>query len=66
MSRVELIEEQVKSFTPEELKDFRAWFATFDANPWDSQIDADSKNGKLDALAERALRDHESGLSSIL
>jgi hypothetical protein len=66
MSRVERIEGQVKSLSIEELKDFRDWFARFDAEVWDAQIEADATNGKLQSLAERALRDHESGRSTIL
>jgi hypothetical protein len=66
MSRVENIEGQVKSLSSEELKAFRDWFAAFDAEAWDAQIEADAKNGKLRSLAERALRDHESGRSSLL
>lgn len=66
MSRIESIEDQVKGLTPEELKAFRDWFIAYDAEVWDTQIEADSKNGKLRSLAERALRDHESGRSSRL
>jgi hypothetical protein len=66
MSRIEHIEDQVKALTPDELQAFRDWFARFDAEVWDAQIEADSKNGKLRSLAERALRDHESGRSSRL
>jgi hypothetical protein len=61
MSRVEQIEGEVKSLSPDELKVFRDWFARFDAAVWD-----DAKNGKLRSLAERALRDHQSGRSTIL
>jgi hypothetical protein len=50
----------------DELKGFRDWFARFDAEAWDDQIEADAKNGKLRSLAERALRDHESGRSTVL
>jgi hypothetical protein len=66
MSRVEHIEGQVKSLSIEELKDFRDWFARFDAEVWDAQIEADATNGKLQSLAERALRDHKSGRSTVL
>ena len=66
MSRVEQIEGEVKSLSPDELKAFRDWFAQFDAEVWDHQIEADAKNGKLSSIAERALRDHESGRSTIL
>jgi hypothetical protein len=66
MSRVEQIEGEVKSLSPDELKAFPDWFARFDAEVWDDQIEADAKNGKLKSLADRALRDHESGRSTIL
>lgn len=66
MSRIEDIEGKVKSLNSEELKAFRDWFASFDADAWDAQIEVDAKNGKLRSAAERALRDHESGRSSLL
>jgi hypothetical protein len=66
MSRVENIEGEVKNLSPEELKAFRDWFTSFDAEIWDAQIEADVKNGKLRSLMDRALRDHESGRSSLL
>ena len=66
MSRVDQIENQVKALSPEELAAFREWFAEFDAEIWDHRFAADVKAGKLDRLAERALRDHASGLSTKL
>lgn len=66
MSRVEHIEGEVKSLSFDELKAFRDWFAQYDAEAWDDQIEADAKRGKLRSLAERALRDHEAGRSTIL
>ena len=66
MSRVEQIESDVRTLTPDELRAFRDWFLRFDADAWDAQIEADVKSGKLKALAERAIRDHESGRSTPL
>jgi hypothetical protein len=66
MRRVEDLESQVKSLSSQELKEFRDWFASFDGEAWDEQIEADAKNGKLRAIAERDLRDHQSGRSSLL
>lgn len=66
MSRVEALENQVKGLNAEELKLFREWFVRFDSDAWDAQIEADAKSGKLRALAERALRDHQSGRSTVL
>jgi hypothetical protein len=66
MSRVENLEDQVKGLNPQELREFRDWFARFDAEVWDEQIETDARNGKLRSLADRALRDHKSGRSSRL
>ncbi|MCX6629321.1 MAG: hypothetical protein NTW28_17020, partial [Candidatus Solibacter sp.] len=65
-SRIEQIEGQVKSLSADELKAFRDWFAEFDADVWDEQIEADAKSGKLRSLAERAHVDHETGRSTVL
>ena len=56
----------MKRFTADELRAFRDWFAEFDANTWDRQFESDARNGKLDGLAERALRDHKAGKSTDL
>ena len=66
MSRVENIEGQIKGLNSEELREFRDWFTSFDAEVWDAQIEADSIEGKLRSLADRALCDHKSGRSSPL
>lgn len=66
MGRVEAIEGQVKELSTDELARFRAWFAEFDGEHWDRQLEADAKSGKLDAVAERALTDHASGRSTTL
>ena len=52
MSKVENLEKQIQQLSPEELAEFRRWFAEFDAHLWDRQFEADVKAGKLDALAE--------------
>jgi hypothetical protein len=66
MSQLQDIESRVKELTPAELAAFREWFAHFDAEVWDRQFEADAKSGKLDNLAERALRDHDGGRSTDL
>ena len=66
MTKIEIIERQIKELSREELAQFRAWFAEFDGQLWDRQFEADVRAGKLDALAEAALRDHRSGLSTKL
>ena len=66
MSRVENIENQIKELSRDELTALREWFANFDGDAWDRQMEADIKAGSLDTLAERALRDHEAGQSTTL
>lgn len=66
MTKVQEIEQQVSHLTPEELAAFRKWFADFDAEIWDRQLESDVQEGKLDALARRALRDHAEGKSTKL
>ena len=66
MSKVDQIENQVRALSPAELAAFREWFAEFEAETWDLQFAADVKAGKLDRLAERALRDHAAGISTKL
>ena len=64
MSKVEALEKRISALSAEELSEFRQWFAEFDAAAWDRQIERDAKAGKLDALADEALRDHASGKST--
>ena len=66
MSKVKELEKQIEQLSPAELAEFRRWYAEFDAQVWDRQFEADVKAGKLDALAEKALRDHAAGKSTEL
>jgi len=66
MSKVEAIEQQIEKLSADELAVFRRWYANFDAEAWDRQFETDVKAGKLDALAETALRAHTSGQSKPL
>ena len=66
MGKVESIEGLIQELSPEELAALREWFAAYDAEAWDRQLEADAKAGKLDALAERALADHLAGRSTKL
>jgi hypothetical protein len=66
MSRIEQVESEIQRMSSEELAQFREWFAEFDNEAWDRQIEADVSMGKLDALAAEALKDHQNGLSTKL
>jgi hypothetical protein len=66
MSRVEKVEAEIQEMTADELAAFRQWFAAFDADAWDLQIESDARAGKLVELAVRALESHKKGLSTKL
>jgi hypothetical protein len=61
MSNLQEIEQSVSQLSVEELAAFRVWFAEFDAEIWDRQFEKDVKDGRLDALAEKALQHLRAG-----
>lgn len=61
MNEVEQIENRIKNLSSSELAQLRAWFAEFDAEAWDRQIEADSAAGKLDHLIEESMDDYRTG-----
>lgn len=61
MNKVERIEEQVSNLSAPELARFREWYAQFDGDAWDKQMEHDAAAGKLDAMADRAVLEHQSG-----
>lgn len=60
-TNVEEIERAVSQLSDEDLAQFRTWFAEFDAANWDRQFEADVAIGRLDTLAEKALKDLRQG-----
>ncbi|MCJ7528501.1 MAG: hypothetical protein MUO37_10430 [Methyloceanibacter sp.] len=63
MTTLEEIEKAVTKLTPEQIAKFRAWFEEFQERAFDEQIERDVEAGKLDRLAEEALRAHREGRS---
>jgi uncharacterized protein YfaT (DUF1175 family) len=61
MSTIQEIQTAVSQLSAEELSVFRAWFVEFDAKVWDQEFEQDVAAGRLDALAEEALRDLREG-----
>ncbi|MEH1869529.1 MAG: hypothetical protein V7K69_31660 [Nostoc sp.] len=55
-STLKELELAVSQLSPEDLAAFRTWFAEFDAAAWDKQIEKDVAAGRLDVLAEKALK----------
>ena len=58
---IEDIEKAVEQLPPEKLAKFRAWFEQFEASRFDHKIEQDVRNGKLDQLADEALREFRDG-----
>ena len=57
MTTIEEIKSAVEHLSKEELIDFQAWFREFEAKNWDEQIERDIKAGKLNQLAQLAIKD---------
>lgn len=66
MTKVEKLEREVKGLRRDELAAFRKWFREYDAEEWDRQIEEDARSGKLDKVAEKALREYKAGRAKAL
>lgn len=66
MSTVPEIESAVRALSPQDLAAFRKWFVEFDACLWDQEFEDDVAQGRLDRLADEALRDLQAGRCSEL
>ena len=60
------LEEKISHLPPDELARFREWFLNFDAEQFDKRIETDANDGRLDSLADAALREHAAGKSTPL
>jgi len=60
------LKKEILKLSQDELSQFRHWFEDFDAKQWDDQIENDVLSGKLDSLADQALKDFDSGKCSKL
>jgi hypothetical protein len=61
MGTVKEIEEAVLRLSTAELAAFRQWFAEFDAEAWDRQLEADVAAGRLESLGDEAIEDLRAG-----
>jgi hypothetical protein len=66
MSKVETIEEAIRTLSREEWAALRRWFLEYDADAWDREIEADVAAGRLDGLADAALEAHRAGKTTAL
>jgi len=63
-TRVQAIEEQIKTLSPGELAELREWIVEHEWAEWDRQIERDSTAGKLEKLFAKARADHAAGKST--
>lgn len=61
MIKIRDIEKNITDLPPKKLAEFRRWYEKFDAVQWDKQFENDVHVGKLDAAANKALRDFKNG-----
>jgi hypothetical protein len=66
VSRVEELEGKIKALSSHEFQELRAWLAEYDAEIWDRQFHSDALAGRLDAVADQALKDFSAGRSTDL
>ncbi len=66
MDTLSEIERAVRSLSPAQLTQFRAWFLEFDSTAWDRAFEDDVAAGRLAALADEALADLRAGRTSPL
>lgn len=64
MSKVEVLEEEIKKLSPEEFVELRNWLLERDWQNWDRQIERDAASGKLDRIFEEAREAHRQGKST--
>jgi len=61
MSTVPEIQAAIEKLSPAEKLELEKWFAEFQADAWDAQIEEDIKAGKLDHLIAQAEADIAAG-----
>jgi hypothetical protein len=63
MTKLQMLEEEIKKLSPEEMAQLRDWLLGLDAAQWDQEVERDAGSGKLDRLFEKSLADHRAGKS---
>jgi hypothetical protein len=61
MNTVEEITAAIARLSPDQVAEVRAWLIEREETAWDAQIEHDERAGRLNALAERALAEHQAG-----
>lgn len=66
MQTVEDIEKAIINLPKEDLARLRKWYDEFEARQWDQSFEDDAESGKLDRLADKAIKDFKAGRCSEL
>lgn len=66
MTTIDEIKDAIAHLSEAELRELRAWYEQFDAEAWDAQIEADIAAGRLDELAEAAIKAFRAGQTTEL
>jgi hypothetical protein len=61
MLTLEQIESAILQLSPDQFHQLLEWFLELDYQRWDEQLERDIADGKLEALAEEAIADFETG-----
>ncbi len=61
MSNLEQIEAAILSLPFNEFEKLKRWFFDLDYERWDEQLEQDIADGKLEALAQEAIAEFETG-----
>lgn len=61
MKTINEIEQAIRALEPKDLATLRDWFARFDAEVWDQQLEQDIAAGRLDRFVQEAMRDLAQG-----
>lgn len=59
MNSLDKIKKAVQELPPDQLTNFRRWFQEIDAKAWDEQFEEDALSGRLDKIADKALKDYD-------
>ena len=63
---VEELETAISKLPPAEFARLASWFAEFEAERWDRQIEEDQRSGRLDAVIQRVRQNIVAGKSTPL
>ena len=66
MTRMQLLEREVRKLPRADLSAFREWFRRYDAASWDRQLERDVRSRRLDSLAAQAVSEHRRGKTRAL